>query len=208
VDGSRKEKVMNKEDRLMRAELEYMTKFEQGEAPSLEELIETYPDMREELTEFVLDYVSLETEADTVEPSEGSLVTAAAARENALRKALAEPGSLVEARVESGERLGTLAVAVNVPMDTLRALEKGLITAESVPGELFRRLSLKLGVSRGWLRQLVEMADAPAAGVLNRAEDAPQDSPRMTFEEAVRKSPGFNEDHEREWLACGPSGEK
>lgn len=191
---------MAKEERVMRAELEYVERFERGEAPSLEDLIETYPDMREELAEFVLDYISLETEADAEEPSEESLGAAAAARETVLERVLAEPGSLVEARKASGERLGNLAAAVNVPKDTLRALEKGMIGAGSVPGRLLGRLAVAFSVSHEHLYQLVESAGAQPATVHNRAGKAPEENVRMTFEEALLKSPDLDEGHMREWL--------
>ncbi len=191
---------MAKEERLMRAELEYVEKFERGEAPSLEDLVETYPDMREELAEFVLDYVSSEAEADAEEPSEESLGAAAEARKTALERVLAEPGSLVEARKGSGERLGTLATAVNVPKDTLRALEKGMIGAESVPGRLLGRLEAAFGVSRERLYQLVESAGLRSAAVHNRAEEAPEEGPKVTFEEVLRKSPDLDEGHVNDWL--------
>lgn len=190
---------MTKEERLVKAELEYVEKFERGQAPSLEELVEVYPDMREELVEFVLDYVSIESDADTSEPSEESLSAAAAARESALEKVLSEPGSLVDARKKCGERLSSLAVTVNVPEDTLRALEKGVIIAGNLPGKLLARLSEALRVSPECLYQLAETADAPV-GAHNRAEEAPQETPKLTFEEALRKSPNLNEGHIHDWL--------
>lgn len=190
---------MTREEKLMRAEMEYVEKFERGQAPSLEDLIEIYPDMREELAEFVLDYVSIETETDTSEPSEESLGVAAAARGSVLERVLAEPDSLVEARKKCGVRLNSLAVTVNVPDDTLRALEKGVITAESLPGKLLARLCKAFSVSQECLYQLAEAAGAPAAAH-NRAEDKPQETVKITFEEALLKSPNLHEVHVRDWL--------
>lgn len=193
---------MNKEERLVQIELEYMEKFERGEAPSMEELVETYPDMREELVEFVLNYVSLEADTDTMEPSEDSLRAAEAARKSVLERILAEPESLVEARKARGEKLGTLAAAVNVPADTLRALEKGVIVGESVPTKLLDRLERVLGLSSERLRGLIAGAGREFAAVHYRAQGAPKgDRKRVTFEEALRESPKFREDHARDWMS-------
>lgn len=192
---------MTKEERLMQVELEYMEKFERGEAPSLEDLVETYPDMREELVEFVLDYVSMESEDEAAQPSEEALRAATAAQERALAKVLAEPESLVEARRARGEKLGTLAVAVNVPKDVLRALEKGAIVVESVPAKLFGRLGRVLGLVPERIRDLIEAAGGRLTTVHNRAQGRPKGKRRlMTFEEALRESSDLNEEHIRDWL--------
>lgn len=194
---------MTKEERLMQIELKYMEKFERGEAPSMEELVETYPEMREELVEFVLNYVSLEAETDAKgEPSEDSLRAAEAARKSVLERVLAEPDSLVEARKVRGEKLGTMAAAVNLPADTLRALEKGVIIDESVPTKLLDRLERVLGFSSERLHELIAGAGSEFAAVHYRAQGAPKgDRKRVTFEEALRESPEFREDHARDWLS-------
>lgn len=186
----------------MQIELEYMEKFERGEAPSMEELAGTYPDMREELVEFVLDYVSLEAETDATGPSEDSLRAAEAARKSVLERILSEPDSLVEARKVRGEKLGTLAAAVNVPADTLRALEKGVIMGESVPTKLLDRLERVLGFSSERLCELIAGAGRGFAAVHYRAQETPKgDRKRVTFEEALRESPEFGENHARDWLS-------
>ena len=200
MSGGRKEKRMTKEERLMKIELEYMEKFERGQAPSLEELVETYPDMREELAEFVLDYVSLEAEADEAEPSEDAVQAATMAERSVLDKVFAEPESLVEARKAHGEKLGTLAPAVNLPKDVLRALEKGAIVVQSVPANLFNRLSKVLGLVPERIRDLIERAEEPLA-THNRAQGSSRgEKRRMTFEEALRESPDLNDEHIRDWL--------
>lgn len=191
---------MTKEEKLMNIELEYMEKFERGEAPSLEKLVETYPDMGEELAEFVLDYVSLEAEADEAEPSEEAVQAAAVAQRSVLDRIAVEPGSLVEARKVHGEKLGTLAPAVNLPKDVLRALEKGAIVVQSVPAKLLYRLSKVLGLVPERIRDLIERAEGPVA-LLNRAQGSPTgEKRRMTFEEALRESPDLNDEHIRDWL--------
>lgn len=198
--GDRKENCMTEEERLMKIELEYMEKFERGEAPSLEELIETYPDMREELTEFVLDYVSLEAEADEADPSENAVQAAAVAQSSVLGRIIADPESLVEARKVHGEKLGTLAPAVNLPKDVLRALEKGAIVVQSVPAKLFDRLSKVLGLVPERVRDLIERAEGPVAAH-NRAQGSQADEKRrMTFEDALRESRDLNDEHVRDWL--------
>ena len=203
---------MTKEERLMRAELEYMEKFEKGEAPSLEELVEAYPDMREELTEFVLVYVSLEAETGAAgQPSEESLGAAAAARKSVLERVLAdpappgEPETLVEARKASGQKLGTLAAAVNVPKDVLSALEDGVIAAASVPAKLCKRLGWAFGLAPELVRSFVAQAGGHTATVLQRAEGgAGQERQKMTFGEALRASGELNDGHLRDWFASNP----
>ncbi len=206
---------MTKEEKLMRAELEYMEKFEKGEAPSLEELVETYPDMREELVEFVLDYVSVEAEAGVEkQPSEESLKAAAAARESVLERVLAdptppwEPEGLVEARKATGERLGTLAGAVNVPRDVLSALEDGAIVAASVPVKLCRRLGRVFGLAPELIRSFVAQAGEQTAAVNLRAEgNAGQERRKMTFEEAMRASRELDDGHLQDWFESDPEDE-
>lgn len=202
-DGARKEMRMTKEERRMQIELEYMERFERGDAPSLEELVETYPDMREELVEFVLNYVSVEESEDGAEePSEEAIRAAEAAREGVLERILAEPESLVEARRVRGEKLETLAEALNLPKDVLRALEKGAIVAESVPAKLFDRLGKVLGLIPERICDLVEGAGGRLTTVYNRAQGAPKGKGRrMTFEEALRESPDLDKGHIRDWLS-------
>jgi hypothetical protein len=199
--GARKEKLMSKEERRMQIELEYVERFERGEAPSLEELVKTYPDMSEELIEFVLNYVSMESDDGAEEPSEEALRAAAAAREGVLEKILAEPESLVEARRARGEKLETLAAALNLPKGVLRALEKDAIMIESVPAKVFARLGRALGLVPERIRDLIEGAREPIA-VHNRAQGAPKGKiRRITFEKALRESSDLNEEHVRDWLS-------
>lgn len=191
----------------MKIELEYMEKTERGEAPSIEELVETYPDMREELAEFALDYVSIETEGEAAEPSEESLKAAAAARESVLERVPAyptqpeEPSSLVEVRRASGERLGTLAAAVNVPRDVLSALEDGVIGAESAPAKLCNRLGQALGLTPESIRSFIAEAGGRSAALhFSAREGLPERRRKITFEEALRASRETNEGHLRDWL--------
>lgn len=206
---------MAKEERIMRAEVEYVEMFERGDAPSLEELVETYPDMREELTEFVLDFVSDEAEAGAAEqPSEESRLAAAEARESVLERVLAdpappgEPTGLVEARKATGERLGTLGAAVNVPRDVLGALEDGAIVAASVPAKLCRRLGRVFGLAPELVQSFVAQAGGRTAAVSLRAEgDAGQERRKMTFEEAMRASPELDDGHLEDWFESDPGDE-
>jgi hypothetical protein len=206
---------MAKEERLMRAELEYVERFERGDAPSLEKLVETYPDMREELIEFVLDFVSDEAEAGAAEPpSEESRRAAAVARESVLEKVLADPATpgepegLVEARKATGERLGTLAAAVNVPRDVLSALEDGAIVGASVPAKLCNRLGRVFRLAPDLVRSFIVEARGQTAAVSLRAEgDAGQERRKMTFEEALRASPELNDEHLKDWFESDPEDE-
>ena len=61
---------MQREEKLLQIEMEYMEQFERGEAPTLEELVERFPDLRNELVDFVLDFVTLENAAEQTELSE------------------------------------------------------------------------------------------------------------------------------------------
>lgn len=199
---------MGKEEKLMQVELEYMERFERGDAPSLEELVETYPDLREELTEFLFEFVSLENVSDRSEPSEEGLRSAAVARKRAMEELHSQPESLREARELSGEKLTTLAEAVRVPADVLLALEQGMLRVDTVPRKLVDRIGSVLDLPQGLLRQMLGTPILRTQPTHFRTQEKegeePKEDPRqMSFAEALRKSPGCNEELLKEWLPDG-----
>lgn len=196
---------MDKEERLMQVELEYMERFEQGDAPSLEELIEIYPDLREELAEFLFEFVSLENVSNRSEPSEEGLRCGAVASERALEKVFGQPKSLRAARELSGEKLTTLAEAVRVPADVLRALEQGMVRVDTVPQKLVERISGILDLPQGLLQQLLRGPMLRTQPIHFRAQEKEGEEPKedphqMSFAEALKLSPGCDEEILKEWL--------
>lgn len=194
---------MNKEERLMKVELEYMEKFERDEAPSLEELVEYYPELREELIEFVLDFLSLEGVASRTKLSEEGARRTEAAFERATDKVLKQVGSFKELRIVADESLMTLAQSVHLPLSVLDGLERGKIMLESVPTKLFERLGRSLGRAPAEIRSLLQNQGRQLRPVHWRAEAAPKVGKRKTvsFEEALRKSEDFVEEYQRDWLS-------
>ena len=117
--------------------------------------------------------------------------------------------TLGEARREAGESVGSLAGDVNLPKDVLIKLERGKIALEGVPAKLLERLGSALGRSPG---QVFALAAGPAGArtVLYKAEGTPGEAPSggaplEPFEEALRRSPYFDEGHREDWLPEGAS---
>ncbi len=194
---------MSKEERLREIEMKYMERFERGEAPTLEELIEYYPDLSEELTDFVLDFITLEKAAERAELSENEVVDATTVQERAIEKALKPVGSFQELRALADKNLGTLAKAVHLPMSVLDGLERSMIVLESVPVKLFERLGRSLGRAPAEIRSLLQNQGRQLRAVHWRADEAPKSGKRkkVSFEEALRKSEEFDEEYRRDWLS-------
>lgn len=194
---------MSNEDRLREIEMKYMERFERGEAPTLEELIEYYPDLSEELTEFVLDFIALEKAAERTELSDDEMADAISVQEQAIEKALKPVGSFQELRALADKNLGTLAKAVHLPMSVLDGLERGMIVLDSVPAKLFERLGRSLGRAPAEIRALLQNQNRQLRVVHWRADEAPKAGKRKTvsFEAALRKSGEFSEEYRRDWLS-------
>lgn len=194
---------MSNENRLREIEMRYMERFESGEAPTLEELVEYYPDLSEELTNFVLDFIALEKASERVELSEDEMADATAVQEQSIEKAFKPVGSFQELRALTGKNLGTLAKTVHLPMSVLDGLERGMIVLESVPVKLFERLGRSLGRAPAEIRSLLQNQGRQLRPVHWRADAAPKVGKRKTvsFEEALRKSEDFVEEYQRDWLS-------
>lgn len=194
---------MSKADRLREVEMKYMERFESGEAPTLEELIEYYPDLSEELTDFVLDFITLEKAAERTELSEDEVADAMAVQEQAIERALKPVSSFQELRTLAGKNLGTLARAVHLPMSVLDGLERGMIVLDSVPVRLFERLGRSLGRAPAEIRSLLQNQSRQLRAVHWRTDETPKSGKRKTvpFEEALRNSGEFDEEYQRDWLS-------
>lgn len=196
---------MSNEDRLREIEMKYMERFERGEAPTLEELIEYYPDLSEELTDFVLDFIALEKAAERTELSDDEVADAVTVQERAVEKALKPVSSFQELRAVAGKSLGALAKIVHLPMSVLDGLERGMIVLDSVPGKLFERLGRAVGRAPAEVRALLQAGNRRLRPVHWRAEAMPKRRERKTvsFEEALRASKEFRaseEEYRRDWF--------
>ncbi len=194
---------MSNEDRLREIEVKYMESFESGEAPTLEELIECYPDLSEELTNFVLDFIALEKAAERAELTEDEMADAIVVQERAIQKALRPVHSFQELRAVADENLEDLAKEVHLPMSVLDGLERGMLVLESVPAKLFERLGRSLGRAPAEIRSLLQNQGRQLRAVHWRSDAAPKAGKRRTvsFEEALRKSEDFDEEYYRDWLS-------
>ncbi len=197
---------MRKDERIMQIEMEYVERFERGEAPTLEELIDRYPDLREELIDFVFDFVTLRNAAEQIELSEEELESISASRDQAIEKALKPAGSFKELRMAAGEKLGTLSRKIHLPMSVLDGLERGVIVLDSVPAKLFERLGRSLGRAPAEILALLQAGNRQLRPVHWKAEAAPKrgKSKAMSFEEALRASEEFEvseEEYRRDWLS-------
>ena len=110
---------MGKEEKLKEVQIEYMERYEQGEAPPLDELVAHYPDLREELADFVLDFIALEKAVERVELSDEEVADAMVVQRKSVAKALKPVGSFQELRAVAGKSLGALAKIVHLPMSVL-----------------------------------------------------------------------------------------
>lgn len=197
---------MREEERMMQIEMEYMEQFERGEAPTLEDLVERFPDLREELTDFVFDFVALRKAAEHTELSEEELEEVSESRERAMEKTLEPVGSFKDLRMAANKNLGTLAKAVHLPVSVLDGLERGMIVPESVPTKLFERLGRVLGRAPSEVRSLLQDGTRQLRSVHWRAGTVPKGRKReaVSFEEALRASKEFrasDEEYRRDWLS-------
>ena len=118
--------------------------------------------------------------------------------------------TLREAREGLKHGLGEVAEAVNLPKDVLLKLERGRIAAWSLPGKLLDRLGEVLARSSDQIRALVEATNVEPRTVLYKAKGAPKVpavEPEL-FEEALQRSPNFNEEHRKEWLTQSRRGDR
>lgn len=187
----------------MQIEMEYIEQFERGEAPTLEELVERFPDLREELIDFVFDFVTLRKAAEQTELSEEELEGVSKSREQAMEKALKPVASFKDLRMVANENLGTLAKAVHLPVSVLDGLERGMIVLESVPEKLFERLGRVLGRPPAQIRALLQSESRQLQAVHWRAEAIPKGKKRkaVLFEEALQASKEFDEEYRKDWLS-------
>lgn len=197
---------MRREEKLLQIEMEYMEQFERGKAPTLEELVERFPDLREELVDFVLDFVTLENAAEQTELSEKEAKSVAATREQSIEKGLKPVGSLKELRVLAGKTLEALAKAVHLPMSVLDGLERGMIVLDTVPAKLFERLGRTLGRAPAEIRALLQTGNRKLRPVHWRAEARPEGGKRkaVSFKEALLASKEFKsseEEYSQDWLS-------
>ena len=165
-----------------------------------------FPDLRNELVDFVLDFVTLENAAEQTELSEEEAKSIAATREQSMEKGLKPVGSLKELRVLAGKTLETLARAVHLPMSVLDGLERGMIVLDTVPAKLFERLGRTLGRAPAEIRSLLQTGNRQLRTVHWRAEARPKGGKReaMSFEEALLASKEFKaseEEYGRDWLS-------
>lgn len=113
--------------------------------------------------------------------------------------------TLREAREGLGHSLGEVAEAVNLPKDALLKLERGRIAAHTLPEKLLDRLGEVLARSSDQIRALVEAPNIEPRTVLYKAKGGlkpPAKEPEL-FEEALRRSPKFDEVYRTDWLAEG-----
>lgn len=190
----------------MQIEMEYIEQFERGEAPTLEELVERFPDLREELVDFVMDFVTLENAADRAELSEAEVKGVAATRERAIEKGLTPVSSLKELRMVVGKKLEALARAVHLPVSVLDGLERGMIVLDTVPVKLLVRLGRSLGRAPAEIRALLQSGNRQLRPVQWRADAMPKGGKRkaVSFEEALRASKEFKaseEEYRQDWLS-------
>lgn len=196
---------MEEKGKMREIGMRYIEEYERGQPPTLEELVERYPDLSDELIEeligFVMDFASNERTDDHDEIPEEVWDAARMSRERALEAAFVGAGSLTELRKLAGKTVREVAEAVHLPMDVLIKLERGLLVLRSVPKKLFERLARVFGRSPEQVRAL---AGAGSRSVVShfsavstpRAERAEE----QTFEQAMLLSPSINEDFKEDWL--------
>ncbi len=204
---------MKERERMREIGMEYIEEYERGQPPTLEELVERYPDLSDELLgeliDFVMDFVSVErTDDGDDEIPEEVWAAARESRERALEVAFAEAGSLTELRKLDGKTVRDVAEAVHLPIDVLVKLERGLLVLWSVPEKLFDRLAEVFDRSPEQVRALASVGSRSVASHFS-AVSAPKAgrAEEQTFEEAMRLSPSMNESFGKDWLEDEAPGE-
>ena len=190
----------------------YIKEYERGQPPTLEELVERYPDLSDELLSelvgFVMDFVSVERTEDGDEIPEEVWDAARESRERALEAAFAGAGSLTELRKLDGKTVREVADAVHLPIDVLVKLERGLLALWSVPEKLFDRLARIFDRPPEQVRALASVGSRSVASHFSAA--SPPKAGRgeeQTFEEAMLVSPSVNGAFREDWLEDEPTGE-
>lgn len=185
--------------------IRYIEEYERGQPPTLEELVERYPDLSDELLDelmgFVMDFVSVESTDDDDEIPEEVWEVARESRDRALEVAFAGAVSLTELRKLNGMTVKDMGEAVHLPIDVLVKLERGLLVPWSIPGKLFDRLATALGRTSDQVRALASLGNC--SSVSHFSASSPPKAERdeeQTFEQAMLLSPSINEDFKKDWL--------
>jgi transcriptional regulator with XRE-family HTH domain len=199
---------MKERNKMREIGIRYIEEYERGQPPTLEELVERYPDLSDEvldeLISFVMDFVSVERTDDDEIP-EGVWEVARDSRDRALEVAFAGAGSLTELRKLNGMTVRDVGEAVHLPFDVLVKLERGLLVPGSIPEKLFDRLATALGRSSEQVRALASLGNCSSASHFSASSppSAERDE-EQTFEQAMLRSPSVNEDFKNDWLENEP----
>src|SRR5215211_5280010 len=110
---------MKERNKMRENGIRYIEEYERGQPPTLEELIERYPDLSDEvldeLISFVMDFVSVERTDDDDEIPDEVWQVARESRDRALEVAFAGAGSLTELRKLNGMTVKDVGEAVHLP---------------------------------------------------------------------------------------------
>ena len=189
--------------------LAYVNGQEGGEGPTLEELIDTYPQYARELVDYAMEYYLTETlsHAPTIltniEQDDLSLE----------RRILEEAFALIQERstltslLELGRKLGYdmvgLGKELELGLDLLLKLDQRLLT--HLPDLLLERLNRVLAVSIEQLQIFFTQPPANAASdsAFFYSARAPVVGQQQSFPEAVRTSRVMTDEQKENWLtAC------
>jgi len=183
--------------------LQYIQEWEDGQRPTLQDYVVRYPEFEDELTEFVTDFLQLETVRieDTLQPP-------SSAAERALARVLAgvfrPANSLREVRKGMGWSHAYIARELNLPPTVVVQLERGAL--RDWPAKLEARLSRTVCRTPAEVAVLLGVpstSSAVAAHYCANGSPEPGSSPVRTFREALEECAlrgELSDAQRREWL--------
>jgi transcriptional regulator with XRE-family HTH domain len=196
--------------KLLRAKRELALAYARGERSALARVLASYPRHRAALIEFDAALVATSFMDEAVVAETAPL--AERALDRALTAVFPPAASPVAARALSLKALRQarqvsmkdLAERLGLGVDVLSLLESGRIAAASIPARLVRALSEALGTATEQLTAAIQ-AQPALTPALQRSRAGARKEPvalsSLTFDEAVRLSPGMTTAQKASWLS-------
>jgi predicted DNA-binding protein len=201
-----------------------LANLENGNSDVLKQFAEDYPEYREDLYRAVgiantLDRIPEQTYSN--DEDEVLTLRAASVVQNLLhelRSRSTQPftseeevkkeipfSSLIQAINDSGETLNTFAEKSQLSTVLLRIFNNREVNPNSIPTELFKRLSNLLGTTFDSI--YAYLASPPQlASESYKAEKAPEFSARLEFDELIKKDPDMSNEIKEYWLGLKEFG--
>ncbi len=184
---------LDETQRLLAAATEYFAILDRGDPLSIDAYVaSSAPSLRAELAALLAAAIdrgeALAIPEISLAERERAAIIAAAVRGRHLGQPSAQPQTLIGLRRSSGRSVAELARAIGVPVAALARIERGEVSAASIPARFISRLAAALGTADLALRAALPLRAAVPAGVrlLARSGTVQRAAPQVSFDAALR----------------------